>query len=183
MTLQFKLFPRNESPGYLICQAATRLKAGLYRAFQSHGLNVTPEQWTVLSSLWEADNVHQSVLADKTAKDRHNIARILHLLERGGLVKRVADPNDRRLRKVCLTEKGKALKPKLVRIAEDFLQQSLSGLRQKDLDSLTTAMAQIINNIPGVCDSAEVSRSSRSDWSGVVAESRRRSVEKLSGNV
>jgi MarR family transcriptional regulator, organic hydroperoxide resistance regulator len=178
MGLEFRLFPRSESPGYLICQAATSLKTGLNRAFQANGLNVTPEQWTVLSSLWENDDVHQSLLAEKTAKDRHNITRILNLLEKSGLVRREPDCNDRRLRKVYLTEEGKALRPDLVRIAEDFLRQSLTGLRQKDLDFMTKIMRLIINNVSGACENVEASRSSQTG--SRIPEAGRRTIPRRS---
>lgn len=163
MALKFKIFPRSESPGFLIYQAAKRMKAGLHRAFQARGLNVTPEQWTVLCSLWEADSVHQSLLAERTAKDRHNITRILNLLEKSGLVRRVPDHGDRRCQRVCLTKEGKALKPKLVSIATDFLERSLSGLTQRDLDSMTRILGQVIKNVSHNSESSLVAGSRPGD--------------------
>jgi DNA-binding MarR family transcriptional regulator len=123
------------------------MKAGLHRAFQSEGFNVTPEQWTVLSSLWEAEGVHQSLLAEKTLKDRHNITRILNLLERAGLVRRETDRGDLRRQRVYLTEAGKALKPELVRIAIDFLQKALAGMSQEDLNSMQRILGQVLDNL------------------------------------
>jgi MarR family transcriptional regulator, organic hydroperoxide resistance regulator len=161
MALTFNIFPKSESPGFLIYLATTQLKAGLHRAFQSHGFNVTPEQWTVLSSLWEADSVHQTLLAEKTAKDRHNITRILSLLEKGGLVQRRHDQKDRRCRTVYLTKEGKALKPHLVGIATEFMEESLAGLTQGDLDALTRTLGQIIENVSRNSKGAEISRSLR----------------------
>ena len=43
MALKFRTHPRNGSPGFLIYQAATRMKTGLHRAFLAHGFDVTPE--------------------------------------------------------------------------------------------------------------------------------------------
>lgn len=147
MKLRLKVFPRIASPGFVICQTSTCLKAGLHRAFQSEGFDVTPEQWTVLSSLWEAEGVHQSLLAEKTAKDRHNIARILNLLEKSGLVRRMPDSGDRRRQRIYLTETGKALKPKLVRIVSGFLEKVFSGMTQEDMNSLMQILRQIRANL------------------------------------
>jgi DNA-binding MarR family transcriptional regulator len=157
MALKFKIFPRRESPGFLIYQAATRMKAELHRAFQVHGINATPEQWTVLSSLWESDNVHQSLLAERTGKDRHNITRILNLLEDSGLVRRLPDYEDRRCQRVCLTKAGRALKPKLVDVTTEFLDQALSGLTQGDLHSMTRILSRIIENLARDSKDSEVS--------------------------
>ncbi len=147
MKLRLKVFPRTASPGFVICQTSTWLKAGLHRAFQSEGFDVTPEQWTVLSSLWEAEGVHQSLLAEKTAKDRHNVTRILNLLEKSGLVRREPDSRDRRLQRIYLTAAGKALKPKLVRIVTGFLEESFRGMTQEDLNSLMRTLGQIRSNL------------------------------------
>jgi DNA-binding MarR family transcriptional regulator len=159
MTLKFSIFPKNESPGFLLYLATSRLKAGLHRAFQAHGFNVTSEQWTVLSSLWEVDNVHQTLLAEKTAKDRHNITRILNILEQRGLVRRKPHESDRRCQKVVLTKEGKALKPHLVSIATEFLEVSLTGLTQGELDLLTQILVQIIENVSGNSKDPDISTS------------------------
>ena len=158
MRLRLNVFPRTMSPGFAICQTATCLKAGLHRAFQSEGFDVTAEQWTVLSSLWEAEGVHQSLLAEKTAKDRHNITRILNLLEKGGLVRREPDSQDRRRQRIYLTETGKALKPRLVRIVTGFLEQAFSGMTQEDLDSLIQILGQIRTNLEHPSISAPVTQ-------------------------
>ncbi len=147
MKLKLDIFPRTESPGFLIYRTATRMKVGLFRAFQAAGFNVTPEQWTVLSSLWEDEGMNQSLLAERTLKDRHNITRILNLLEKSGLVRRESDSGDRRCQKVYLTEAGKALEPKLIRIATDFLHEAFAGMSQEDLNSMKRILGKILKNV------------------------------------
>ncbi|MGB6068833.1 MAG: MarR family transcriptional regulator [Desulfomonilaceae bacterium] len=147
MKPRLNVFPRTESPGFVICQTSTCLKAGLHRAFQSEGYDITPEQWTVLSSLWEAEGVHQSLLAEKTAKDRHNIARILNLLEKSGLVRRQPDREDLRRHKVYLTDAGRALKPELVRVSIGYLQKAFAGVTQEDVNTLMNILRRILNNL------------------------------------
>ncbi|MBI5570111.1 MAG: MarR family transcriptional regulator [Desulfomonile tiedjei] len=147
MAPNLQIFPRKESPGFMIYRTATQMKGGLHRAFRAKGINVTPEQWTVLSSLWEADGMHQSVLACKAAKDKHTLTRILHLLEKAGLVRREAHLKDKRCRRVFLTEEGKGLKEKLVPVAADLLQSAFAGLTQEEIDTLRRILAQIMRNL------------------------------------
>ncbi len=154
MALKFSVFPRNQSPGFVIYRASTCLKAGLNRAFQEHGFNVTPEQWAILSSLWELDGMHQSALAERTSKDRHNVARILSLLEKAGLVRREPHRHDKRCQKVFLTDKGKEIKQELVAIAMEFLGRALAGLTQEDLHAMNRIAGQIITNLEGTEDEA-----------------------------
>ena len=81
MPVKFNVFPLDSSPGYIIHRADMQMKAGLSRIFQANGFDITPEQWGILSRLWQSEGIHQSELAARTAKDRHNITRILSLLE------------------------------------------------------------------------------------------------------
>lgn len=149
MKLEFGVFPRSNSPGFLIYRTAALLRAGLGQAFQEKGFNVTPDQWAVLSSLWEAEGVHQSVLSRKTAKDRHNIARILKLLEKKGLVSREPHRGDKRCLVVRLTQEGKELTPKLIPIVTEFSQQAFEGLTQGDLPEMKRILSRILENLGG----------------------------------
>ena len=158
MELRFDIFPRIDSPGFLIYRTATQMKVGLLRAFQAEGINVTPEQWAVLGSLWEEEGLNQILLAERTVKDRHNITRILNLLEKGGLVLREPDSRDRRCHRVYLTETGKALKPRLVRIATDFLRKAMTGMSQEDLSSMKRILGQILKNLGHDSENAEATQ-------------------------
>jgi DNA-binding MarR family transcriptional regulator len=123
------------------------MKAALQRAFQSQGFDLTPEQWGVLNRLWANEGIHQSFLAEKTGKDRHNITRILNLLEKKGLTKRVPDPDDRRRFKIYLTEPGRELKRKLPPVVIELLEKCLKGLTQKDLQDLERIHKHILRNL------------------------------------
>jgi DNA-binding MarR family transcriptional regulator len=163
MKLRVSLFPRIESPGFLIYRAANRMKAGLHRAFADKGFKITAEQWSVLSSLWESEGIHQSSLARKTEKDRHTITRILTLLEKESLVTRGPDRADKRLQRVYLTKEGRSLQPQLVKIARSFAQQALAGLTEEDLDSMRRILGTIAKNLAA---SSEDPRGSNSKSKG-----------------
>ncbi len=106
MKLKVSVFPRSESPGFMILRASSLMNARLSTFFQTKGFNVTPEQWSILGSLLEIDGIHQSLLAKKTAKDRHNITRMLNLLEERGLIRRERHHTDKRRLLVYLTKDG-----------------------------------------------------------------------------
>lgn len=147
MPLDLKVFPLDGSPGFLIYKTAVKMKASLSRAFQTGGFDITPEQWAVLSRLWEHEGLHQSALAESVSKDRHNVTRILHLLEAAGLVTRKGDARDKRCRKVYLTEKGRFLKTDLVDVVKIHNEKALNGLTQSDLEELFRLHKIIIGNL------------------------------------
>jgi DNA-binding MarR family transcriptional regulator len=147
MPVKLSIFPLDNSPGYLVGRLSVEMSAVLHRTFQAHGFDVTTEQWIVLSRLWEQDGLHQSQVAERTGKDRHNIARILALLERRRLISRRPDPGDKRRKRVYLTARGRAMQARLTPLAVELLHRVCRGLSQKDLDDLFRVGRRMLNNL------------------------------------
>ena len=145
-----RVFPLDNSPGYIINRLARELNACLYRAFHKHGYDITAQQWGVLNRLWETEGLHQSELAERTIKNRHNMARILAHLETKGLIKKRPDTRDKRLKRVYLTDKGQSLQEKLIPIATETLEQILAGINHKDIRNLRNIHQKITNNLEGL---------------------------------
>ena len=140
----FRVFPLDESPGYLIHCLDNLLSAGLNRSFRNAGFDITPEQWGVLSRLWEEEGLHQSALAARTSKDRHNMARILQLMEKRGLIARMADPNDKRRQRVYLSSLGRSLKEELIGLAENYLESCFGHLAREEVSAMQRIHKKII---------------------------------------
>ena len=74
----------DESLGFWIYRIYAQASSRLRRTFQAHGYDCTPEQWGVMTRLRDEEGMNQSQLGERTFKDRHNITRILDLLEKRG---------------------------------------------------------------------------------------------------
>jgi DNA-binding MarR family transcriptional regulator len=83
---------------------ASRAVTRLYSEFMSQ-TGLEPTQYSLLVACSLANNPTVSRLADLFAMDRSALARNLSVMERRGLV-RVTPGDDRRTRKVALTEEG-----------------------------------------------------------------------------
>ena len=140
-------FKLEDSFGYLINQAAQRLKYELHQTFQAKGYDVTPEQWVVLNRLWEQDGLSQVDLAERTFKDKPSTTRILSLLEKKRIVVRRPDESDGRILRVFLTNTGKDLKEKLVPCAVDVLAKSGKNLTKEELDQFKMMLHRILDNL------------------------------------
>ena len=66
------------------------------KAFSQEGIDITTEQWTVLSCLWNKDKIIQQEICDLTQKDKPSVTRLIDNLEKKNLVRRVLDSSDRR---------------------------------------------------------------------------------------
>ena len=140
-------FKLDDSYGYLINLAAQRLKYELHQCFQARGYDITPEQWAVLNRLWEQDGLSQVDLAERTFKDKPGTTRILHLLEKKGVIVRRLDESDRRVFRVFLTKKGRDLKKKLIPCAQEVLAKSDRNLTKDEIAQFKQTLKRMLRNL------------------------------------
>ena len=118
----------------------------LLRNFRQNGLDITPEQWTVLLYLWEKDGVAQQELCNATFKDKPSMTRLIDNMERQQLVVRMSDRKDRRTNKIHLKETGKNLEEKARFIANKTLKEALHGLTLEELKVSQEVLRKIFHN-------------------------------------
>ncbi|MFJ3231064.1 MarR family winged helix-turn-helix transcriptional regulator [Streptomyces sp. NPDC086787] len=103
-----------------------------------HGL--TPQQVKVLFAVEEALPMRR--LAERIGTDPSNLTGMVDRLQQRGLVERVPDPTDRRIKRIALTEAGRAAAQDLrsrLRFARDPLV-ALDGDQRRSLRDLLQAM-------------------------------------------
>ena len=114
-------------------KVSTAINRKLSRNFRQEGIEITPEQWTILLSLWEKDGVTQQELCYATFKDKPSMTRLIDNMERQHLVVRISDKNDRRTNLIQLPKTGRELESKAYKIANATLEQALDGLTMEEL--------------------------------------------------
>lgn len=96
-----------ETLGFLLSEATRTMTRTFSARIAAHGVGMGIFQF--LRILWEEDGLTQSQLAARTRMREPSAADALYDLERRGLVRRVADRNDRRKVCVLLTAEGRKL--------------------------------------------------------------------------
>ena len=72
--------------------------------------------FAVLIAVYEMDGPSQDSIASSRGFDKTMVAKTVIRLEEEGLIIRITDSNDRRIKKLHLTDKGKRILPKLLQI-------------------------------------------------------------------
>ncbi len=112
-------------PGHLIRRLNQIAVAIFTERLAERGLELTPVQYAVLSTLGESEGLGQAALAGAVAYDKVTIGGVLDRMESKGLVARRVSPRDRRARELSLTEQGAALlaeaKPVVAALQSDIL--------------------------------------------------------------
>ena len=109
-------------------------------------LDITAAQFVILKTiaLGEADSA--SGLCKDISYDPGAMTRMLDRLERRGLVRRVAHPNDRRASNLELTAEGKAVYPKLQASGMKVLNGFLRGFTQNEVRQLEGFLQRMLKN-------------------------------------
>jgi DNA-binding MarR family transcriptional regulator len=138
------------SVGYMISNTGRKLNQSLQQLF--HHSDVTPEQWSLLMTLDEKDGISHKELAQRSEKDPANITRLVDQLEKKGLVRRAAHPNDRRSLLLHLTDLGRSAAHTLAPIEAAYVRQIVSGISPEEVQLFMQFMNKVNRNIENAQD-------------------------------
>ncbi|KXV61859.1 hypothetical protein AD947_00095 [Acetobacter tropicalis] len=140
-----KLRHRDMTVTYRIMRLTTLWRGHLERAYKERGLSlalVRPVAYLILMP----EGLSQHELAEALQCDDSSLVRIIDALEKKKIVKRVADPKDRRLKRIYVTEIGKELFEPLRAATANVEAAILSGLDARQQDDLIRVIDQLILN-------------------------------------
>ena len=117
----------------------------LRRAFDRRAvaLGVTRAQWKVLFRLSRNSGLRQVELAEMLDIEPITLSRIVDRLEEAGLVRREADPTDRRAWRLELTDKAQPLISKLRKLADGLIEEAFDGLDDGELALMRATLTKI----------------------------------------
>lgn len=95
--------------------------------------------WTFLRILWEQDGPTQKQLSDEAGVMEPTTFAAVAAMEQLGYVRREQRPGNRKNMHVMLTPKGRALKRKLVPIAEELSHIGIAGVEDNRSQLLPTS--------------------------------------------
>lgn len=120
-----------------LMRAGEALNARLSPLLDKHG--ITPSQFGVLEALYHLGPMCLGELARKILRTGGNLTLVARNLERDGLIRRVPSPEDRRVRRMEITSKGKSLMQKAFPEHVALLTKQMGALthaEQQDLGRL-----------------------------------------------
>jgi len=137
----------NESIGFIIVKAGRLIENKLKYDFENAGIRITPQQWSVLTYLWNEDGISQQKIADAFSKDKTSMTRLLNNMEKNNLILRKQDDIDKRNKKIFLTELSESLRKDSIKIAEKTLIEILNGVDHQLLKQSKKVLKQINKNL------------------------------------
>lgn len=140
-------FKKGELYSFITGKASTAIARRLQKKFNSSGLNLTIEQWSVLYHLWKQDGISQQELCNATFRDKPSITRLVDNLEKLGLVKRVPSETDRRINNIFVTKQAQKLQEESMLLAEETLNEALAAVPADKVDVCKEVLQVVYDNL------------------------------------
>lgn len=140
-------FKRGELYSFITGKASTAIARRLQKKFNTAGLNLTIEQWSVLYHLWKQDGISQQELCNATFRDKPSITRLVDNLEKLQLVKRVPSESDRRINLIYLTRQSQKLQDETMLMAEETLNEALETVPADRIEICKEVLQIVYDNL------------------------------------
>ena len=108
-------------------------------------LNLTYTQYIVMMVLWENETVSSRDLADCLHLDYGTLTPVLKRLDQAGYITRSRAAEDERLLTISLTDEGKALKRRAVKVPSCIAE--CMGLTEEEFRTLYVLTYKALNNM------------------------------------
>lgn len=143
-------YRKDKGLAFLINATDKIIMNNFVRKLKNNGINITFEQFTILTMLWDNENLCQYNLAQLTNRDQASTSRLINTLIKNELIIRQCCPSDKRINRIKLTEKGELLKEPVESIARECFEEAVNGISQKEIEQgmkFLTKIAENLNNI------------------------------------
>lgn len=135
----------NDRLAHLVKDATRALVRALQMRLAEHAVSFG--HWTFLRILWEGDGLTQRELSEQAGVMEPTTYSALKAMERLGYVARRHRGDDRKKVFVFLTPKGRALRNRLVPVAEEVNDIAVHGVRSGDIAATRKALLAVIENL------------------------------------
>lgn len=135
----------NDRMAHLVKDAARTFLRSLQVRLAPHGVSLG--HWTFLRILWERDGLTQRELSQEAGVMEPTTLVALRAMESLGYITRERMAGNRKNLYVFLTPAGKALKRKLVPLAEEVNARAMRGLDSADIATTRRSLLVMLDNL------------------------------------
>jgi DNA-binding MarR family transcriptional regulator len=122
------------SVGFLLSQLGFVGSKGFTQALSPIGID--PREFLLMRFVATAEGQSQQALAERLGVPASRMVALVDRLEDVGVIERRPDPEDRRIRRLHLTRKGRNTLERAFKIAVEFEQRLCSGLTDAEREQL-----------------------------------------------
>ena len=144
--------------GVFLNYVHNRFKLYFNESMETAGFKITAEQFLLLDTLWNEGPLSQQKIADMMLKDKNSVVKLVDSLEARGLVRRRANPEDRRQNIVSTTPKCDKMCDPVKDAALAAVARVTNGLTESELDTFIKVMDVMAQNMDADVDLLAIAR-------------------------
>jgi DNA-binding MarR family transcriptional regulator len=129
------------SVGFLISQLGFFSSRGFMEALEPVGIG--PREFLLMRFVAASEGRSQQALAARLGIPPSRMVALVDHLEEAGLVERRPDPEDRRVRGLYLTRKGRGVLDKASKIAIDYETRLCAGINREEREQLIDLLQKL----------------------------------------
>ena len=138
-------FDKDLGIGYLVTDIARLMTTQYNRIMKPTGL--TRAQWRVIIQLKRRDGQTQSELAHLLDMGKVSVGGLIDRLEESQWIERKADPDDRRVNRVYLTNKAHEIDDEMTKTGFTLIDQTLRNLSADERETLINLLIAVKQNL------------------------------------
>jgi DNA-binding MarR family transcriptional regulator len=135
----------NDRLAHLVKDATRALVRALQLRLADH--DIPFGHWSFLRILWEKDGLTQRELSARAGVMEPTTYRALKIMEERGYITKRQAPGNKKNNYIYLTAKGRALKKKLIPLAEEVNQIAVKKIKSADIAAPRKTLLSIIANL------------------------------------
>lgn len=129
-------------PGFLL-RRLHQLHCALFLE-ETRAFGITPVQYSLMTALRESGELDQNSLALQIGLERTSVAEVVPRLQARGLVQRLKDSRDGRVKLVRLTAKGRMLLKKIAPAAQRAHDRTIEKLNMAERELFVLQMVRLV---------------------------------------
>ena len=144
------------TPGHLINRLSKLSLRWADERFQRLGLAAA--QMPVLYALKDGASSTQTELARMAHIEQPTMAQLLVRMERDGLIRRAANPDDKRSSLVSLTPRALKQLPAAREVLREGNKLALEGFTEREVETLIRLLQRVLKNVQPMVEQSETDR-------------------------
>lgn len=144
------------TPGHLINRLSKLSLRWADERFQRLGLAAA--QMPVLYALKDGASSTQTELARMAHIEQPTMAQLLVRMERDGLIRRAANPDDKRSSLVSLTPRALKQLPAAREVLREGNKLALEGFTEREVETLIRLLQRVLKNVQPMVEQSEADR-------------------------
>jgi DNA-binding MarR family transcriptional regulator len=129
------------SVGFLISQLGFFSSKGFMEALEPIGIG--PKEFLLMRFVQATQGRSQQALAERLGVPPSRMVALVDHLEEAGLIERRPDPEDRRVRGLYLTRKGRGALERAAKIAIDYETRLCAGINREEREQLIDLLQKL----------------------------------------